>query len=826
MKKLVTLSLFIICLGTCLHAEAYPVFGRDSVKAEFFRDRYISSDLGHYLDNYSDYVVYEAETTGEWNLSERQVFSTSGNSFRSNRFYLNDYRLDSRLMPGSTPFRFDMRRTDYVLDYHAGYLRLSDARTQTAELSLTGNTGGLGGISPGTKELINLFHSSGAERTMDNRPLDMRNHITGAGTLSATILVPYDGVGYAQHVTVDAGQRLFTAFDEKGITALQPSLWWTAQTDGALPLKKNNVLDRLNYVINVAQKQDAFSELLYNANETARLTSVFAAAYGGKDFSDGSVLTAGLTWESGLTRHNDLSFSRNIVDHDGEAFEPWYPDGNTHALSLNAVYRKPLLTWLRLECDASESVLFFRPTTTQWSNEVYYRNIDGVASTPLYTVNWTSRAFAAGLIDNEALLVAEYVPAPWVTIEGRMGLTLDGILLRGKSIVSPDFTASFAADFHPTDWFEGMLSLSHHRMSYTSDEVRYLSSDYISGEMYYPDGTLFGTTGGNCRTPEKGLCARQPSYVVLDIPLVFRFGKSRRHAFSLLSSIRKYYNQWHTSFTDGVDANMFESGGLYYYRDGVKNYTVCTQPRGLMDGKRIGDTPYYMSNVAKYSYTGKKVLFSASWQSYLMAGLSSLGNGPLHNNIGGLSESLANPNTYMVAAENDLPYQGNTRLNQDRSFIARIQLTYNVCDYLSLSMNGKFKDGQPFSTFLVRTYSNGTHTQAAMYNNDDKGINMANGTFGKREDAFFNIDFKATGRWWVKGLPMSLEVMCYNIYDFGTALTEYIFDEANYPTYSSWTAQHASMQSSRTSMSLCIPRGLLFTFRIGLQKDENHSRHP
>ena len=81
---------------------------------------------------------------------------------------------------------------------------------------------------------------------------------------------------------------------------------------------------------------------------------------------------------------------------------------------------------------------------------------------------------------------------------------------------------------------------------------------------------------------------------------------------------------------------------------------------------------------------------------------------------------------------------------------------------------------------------------------------MANNWFGKREDAFFNLELRATGRWWVKDIPMSLEVMCYNIYDFGTALSEYTFD--------------ASFAKGRQTMSMCIPRGLLFTLRIGMEK--------
>ena len=209
----------------------------------------------------------------------------------------------------------------------------------------------------------------------------------------------------------------------------------------------------------------------------------------------------------------------------------------------------------------------------------------------------------------------------------------------------------------------------------------------------------------------------------------------------------------------------------------------------------------------RYTYNGRKWFVQLSWQSYLMSGFSALGNGPLSNNIGILSESTADPRTHQTIVFSDLPYQGTGRLNQDKAYIARLQVTYNACKYFSIGLNGKFKDGQPFTNFEVHTQTDGTKTEATILPYSARGINSANQAFGQRKDAFFNFELRATGRWWVQDIPMSLEVMCYNLYDFGTALTEYTFDRnTDIP--------------SRTTMSICIPRGLLFTLRIGLEKDQ------
>ena len=826
MRRIVLL--ITICLGMQLHAEVFPSFGVDSVGSQFFREWYINGDLGHYLDNYSDYVVYEAETTGEWNLGDQNVFSIAGNSFRQNKYWLNGMRIDNRIQVGSTMLYTNMLRTNFVLDYHEGVIRFSDDALQQPSLTLKGNAGNLGGISPGTCELINLFHSSGEERTMDDRPMEMRNHVIGAGSVEATFAIPAYGQQYYQHAYAHYGWRTQTAFDHTGISGMYASPYYSAQLDGQLPMPKNNVLDQLNYYLVGQGRGDMYSEFLFNRNEVADLQAYTAALYGTKKFANGGTLVAGLSWALSQVEHDTLEFARNLLDQDGEAFDPWYADGNTNEASLSIQYDQQLLPWLRVHAEGYNSFVHFNPTTETWTNDVYMQSIADKSRTPLYTYHWQSSAYSAGLLENEALLVAEYELARGLRLQAHLGVSLDGIVLNDKSVISPNWLAKFALDWKPNWWFQIGLNLSHNRMSYTMNEVQYLSNDYLNGDIRYADGRLLATTGGKYHAVDKGLWAHQPSYAVLDIPIRFTFDKQSRHQFALWSSIRKYYNMWFTDYTDGIDANMFEYKGLYYWREGEKYYTVGTQPLHLMSETLGGRTPYYMSNVAKYSYTGKKWFVSLSWQSYLMAGLSTIGNGPLHNNIGVLAESSANPNAYKVAREGKLPYQGNSRLNQDKSFILRLQVTYNACKYFSVSLNGKFKDGQPFANFIAEPLATNGYTQVAIWNDDAKGINMANKFFGKREDAFFNFDLRMTGRWWIKQIPFQLDVTCYNIYDFGTALTEYVFDKYDHPTYPYWTNDRGmqSMHESRTSMSLCIPRGLLMTLRVGLEADKHHPHTP
>ena len=766
--KIVTISVCILYSVLCTPLLAAVSVGTDTVSSAFFRDWYQTTDLGHYLDNSSPYTVYETETTGEWNLGEQKVFSISGNSFRNNKYRLNGMRIDSRGQVGSTMLHTEMNRTGLVVDYHDGELIFTDDTTQAQTVRLTGNAGGLGGISPGTKQLINLFHSSAEERTLDSRPLENRNHVVGAGTMDATFAIPVNGKQYYQHAYVNYGQRKLATFDQTGITGMKTAEYYTAQLDGEA--------EGLHYFLVAHGRSDYGSEFYYNANEQARLRAYQAGVYGTWRFANEGALVAGVSYELNEWKHDSLSFSRNIIDQDGEGFEPWYADGRLHSVSMSVQYDQPLLPWLRVHAEGYNSLLHFHPTTNAWSNAVYMQAFDAATPTALYTYEWSSEAFTSGILENEALVIAQKEVARGLQLYGHLGVSLDGVVLgKGQSVVTPNWLAKIALEYRPVWWFRFGLSLSHHRMSYTWDDVRYLSKDYMNR--------------GVVHTPEKTLWMHRPSYAVLDLPIYFTFGRSHRHEIAILSSARKYYNQWFTVYADASETD----------------FTVTTQSLDLMSGTAGGRTPYYLSNLIRYTYAGRKWFVQLSWQSYLMSGFSALGNGPLSNTVGMLSESTANANTFDVQADPTLPYRANGRLDQDRAYIARIQVTYNACKYFSIGFNGKFKDGQPFTNFVTRTRTEKGQTVVDVLPADARGINLANKAFGKREDAFFNFELRATGRWWANDIPMSLEVQCYNIYDFGTALTEYTFDE--------------SFTQKRRTMSMCIPRGLLFTFRVGLEKD-------
>ena len=807
-----TSALLLLLLSTLnyqlstLHAEAFPTFGVDSVSSEFFREWYQSGDLRHYLDNYSDYVTYEAETTGEWGLPEQMVFSINGNSYRWNRLYLNGFRIDSRFQSGSTWYQLNMQEQSLFLNQHRGTIDFVTDSLRASKVWLSNNMGGLRGINPSTQWLINLFHQTASQRNQQGNDLSSRDYIKGAFQGEVTYGIPYQGKRLYQHAYANWGQRYINTFDQRGITGQYLAPYYKVQLDGELPLPKNSVIDRLNYYVIYQQRSDLYSEFMFSEQEVATQKTHSAALYGTFRTDDRSTLTTGLSYGLNNVRHNSPVL-RNLVDQDGEGFEPWYADGKHNEINWAVNYRYQIRPWLHLHLDSYNSLMLFKPADYQLRSTTYMQDFNDHMAYAYSTIEWTSSAFAGGLLENQLTLEARHRFNNIVELQGQLAATFDGIILREHSVVSPNYEMMVGLHLTPAKWFTMDVTLGNFRCRYSYEDMLYLSPDYLNGVVSYsPNGVpldVYKTTGGAYHTPAKGL--QQSSYALLDVPFRFNWdGPNTHHEFSLLTSFRLYYNQWTTQFAGSPNDYGYYDEGIYYYDTRQANYQVVNmQNSDLFPDHVLINNPFWLSNVAKYSLQSKHVFFSISWQSYWLTGVSALGNGPLQNNLNALSESTANPNI-LLNQENPGQYRMLGRLDQDRSFIARMQLGWNINDHWSLSVTGKFKDGTPFSSFAYAR----SGSQIALYNVTTKGINLIDNHFGRRKDAFFNFDIHARYRTLIKGVPFAVEATCYNVYDFGTELVEYTFES------------QLTGGLQRRALQLNIPRGVILSLTVGLEKQK------
>lgn len=772
----------------------------DSVSASFFRDFYHQGHLAHWLDALSDHTVYQGLHVGQWDESGQLMFSVDGNSFKWNRYYINGFRVDNRFTPGSTNFVPNMENHNLRIDPHGSILNFEFDTLSNDYAAASFNRGNLGGISPGSADIIHLFHGTGTEDAYDPSTIECRQYVKYQATADAAYTFRTgNGRALRQHVYAVSGQYMLPNYDHNGLLPDEPLYeagHYKVLLDGQLPA--GQWLDDAGYFVNISSKDNYGAEFYFNRAEVAKLNSFSASLYGRRNG-----LTTGLTVSSNKLRHDDLQFSRNIIDQDGESLEPWMSDGTTRELTWAVNYSRQLSPWLKLKADGYNTLLSFNPDQSTFINEVYCQQMLQQEPTPLYSYVWTSNKFAAGLIENRIGAEARQQLSEKLAVSGELALTVDGMLMNGKSKISPNLQATLMLTSRPLRWLEVGLTLAHDRVSYNIDNIRFMSDDYMNADVYFTGSNrLFTTTGGRYHHYAAHLW--QPGYFTLNIPVKLEFG---RHEFVFLQTYKKFHHTWMAQFEGGVDANGFtDADGYYFLNPDQREYIIDYLPKNLMDGNILLNTPFYVSQNSRYTYRGENVLFSFSWQSMMGAGLSTLGNGPVANNVDALSESTANPNTFSTIENPEGKYPGVGRFDQDKAYVCRIYFAHNVNRNFQYGITGRWTDGQPFMYFNTNTVtdSNGD-TQVAIRPYSSRGINPTDGNFGCRESALFNIDLHARLVMTVGQRNVSLNLLCYNIYDFGNVYNEMCFPEG------------ARGHGSRgPNMTLTIPRGIIATLKVDL----------
>ncbi len=810
MKRLIVYCLYSLLLIPCsawaLEVSHTAMDGSDSVPAEYFRKWYHRSDLIYYLEALNDHVIVENTVTGQWWHPDRLSLAVAGLPCTMTAYTIDGMRVDDRFAPGNSVFTPNMQQYDLLINTHNGQLQFTADTAARDYVQFQYNVGqvGNGKPAPGTAAIVNITHRTAMQSADQFKHITARRHLRGAGNIDAAYTFrDKEGNPFRQHLYATFGERRITRENQQGLITEQPyynAFYYKVQADGLFPMKPNRVFTRLGYRLNFSGKQDGGSEYLYNYNEIYDHKNYTAQLFAQRQY-----LTTGLTWSTNTVKHDSLNFRKNILDIDGESFAPWVADGKTHELSWSVNYEQPVLPWLSVHVRSFNSLIFFRPTQNHFSNEVYFRSPIATADTALYRYEWTSRAFTGGILENTIGLNADYTICRQLDLHAHLDFTLDGLLLgHGKSKVSPNFQAGINFDLHPCRWFEMGLNIAYERMPYNSDYLRYFSDDYMNADIYLAGtNTLCATTGGKYHHYKKKL--QQTSYLELHIPIRFIFRTSGgQHEIVLQNAYRKFFNVWHTYYAGGADANgtyqdFPEAKDVFFPNYGESQYEVGTTP-GF--GKNIlFNSPYYFSQLTRYTFTGKRVTVGVSWQSMQAAGYTGLGNGANSNTMGVLSESTANPNTLRAVSNPDGPHQGVGRMDLDKGFVARFYLGYNICKWVQAGLTIKWTDGKPVNSY--RYYYDSASKQMAIMPWTSRGTNPTDGDFGRRHGAIYNIDLHVQGSWTINGVPMRLNVECYNLWDFCHDLAELSFEQD-------------TPQAVRSSIILHVPTGLLITYAIDL----------
>jgi hypothetical protein len=177
-----------------------------------------------------------------------------------------------------------------------------------------------------------------------------------------------------------------------------------------------------------------------------------------------------------------------------------------------------------------------------------------------------------------------------------------------------------------------------------------------------------------------------------------------------------------------------------------------------------------------------KWVCSFSFMAHMGMGDTAFGNGPGSNDIGILSESQANPNSWI---------NGFGRLDGDRGFVAKGYFGFYITKRLFMAMSLKYRDGTPFA--FINTLSK--HDQHILYYKTIKAENEKGVKGGPREDYISDMSIRFNYKFKFLNKDSVLSLTCFNIFDSGGELSEYVFSGG-----------------TRDAVELQIPRSLRLTF--------------
>ena len=811
MKNSIVLGLFWFILSISVYAQE----SEDSIRAnlyneiipsQFFSDIYLHNTLEHFIENLYGLAYNQLETTGDYSRVDPYRFSFTGYSYQWNRYYFRNHRFNDLFNPGASLYKPLLTNTDLELDIVASSVRFSAVNNFRDHLKVQFNTGHFGDRIPAADEILKfiLGHPSAFKSTYI--PIDRRKRTRSNGSVLYQTHFRSKSGALPFTFLADFGERRVTGFNFGGLNKEWKEGHFKLYTQGDFPLKASRLFDRTSYIAGFLSRENLNSEYYYDLIETAEFNQVNVSIWGEKNTK--TQRSTGINFSSKEIKKNFPGFSRNFVDQDGEGLEPWYPSAKINELSLAHWQTIPLADpRFDINIDLFDGLLFHDPTKKQFNNSVYFEDIF-TTFTPLYVTEWESTKFTTGLLENTVGI--KYSPDPlrkflW---QGNFDLTFDGILLDGKSITKPNYQFDLQGEFRLHERHVLKVQTGRRRIPFHFDQVRFISNHYLSGQQFFwrdlnsdrdyqtnEQLGLFKTTGGKYHLLSGDL--KQPSINYLDISWEWNIGK--KWFFYVINQYRSFRNLWTSEF-DQDPANLgtivlSAAEEVFMFNGGqVINYNVVPFKEELMEQAAeaklnfIFDNPFYAGSTMKLFRETKRSYFVTSFSAYMVTGFAPMGNGVLHNTPGILSESLANPNTY-------IDYLG--RFDSDRAFIIRMLWGYKFNFPMRMAFQMLWKDGQPINLFESALSLNATGNQVALWNENVKGINPFTGQFGSRESAYFNFEFRFKYEATLKNHPLNFNLNIYNIFDLGTTLSNFSFSPGPSP-------------AQRFVLDVQIPRGVIF----------------
>ncbi|UCE41661.1 MAG: hypothetical protein JSV17_01330 [Candidatus Aminicenantes bacterium] len=547
-------------------------------------------------------------------------------------------------------------------------------------------------------------------------------------------------------------------FAEKGKLFLLQSKWSKEFTDGMLDITA---------AYNSLFKNRAFAELGRLPQETLdkNKESYFAGINLNKNGYNVRLSYAHEKEELVPTRMN---FQKDLKDNDGEGFFPFERwgsfSGNVFRLSVDKIFslEQFIDTEIGLFAD-------LKHTTITGQEKAFDNNPINVDQSPYLVILWDRandyrnyNAYAkAGTMLQTSLaknfnlyakLLLQYSFLRFVDEENNLSSLAFGFDL-GIEFHNKNLKILLAYERMPYEIREDVnFFLEKQRpwgtYHFWKDENQ--DFQYQTGE----EGEVFGYTGGNYHSVDENIATPFRNRFLLSLSARL----SQKFSLNVKSIIKSISNNYWIKFKD--ENGFYQTVNdreFYFFSEPFTDYSLSNAS--------FEDNPFYLQFLLHLvGKEAQKWYFSFSFMAHLGMGNTAFGNGPGANDFGILDESQANPNTWI---------NGYGRVDGDRAFVGKLFFGFYLTKNLFLSASLKYRDGTPFA-FIGSHYAN---NQWIFYLETIQAENRKGIKGGPREDFLSDVSVKLKYNFQLFDCDMSLFGCVFNVLDFGSELSEYVFSD-------------------------------------------------
>lgn len=768
--------------------------------------QFLSDDYGFFLGSYAEGIYVHQATTSGFSIHDKVLAAFDGVPFQQTQYLLNGFNVTDALLPGTALYDFPLNGYDLQLQPIDATIAF-ERKHLFPQFYFQVQTGHLGGRFPGADGISRFIY--GHKNAFDRKILDF----TERNRAHYNIDMGFDWADkknemqkWTNRFIGTIASRNIADFNFAGVRGAYNNAFWKLQNDFELLHTKSStsVLAKLSY--NDAYFVERGFQERAQAKSHEQVVTVF-----NKRSSARLDLNFGINLHHLYLVAHDRNFSRNVIDQDGEGFEPWYADGSFLQINPNVSgglrFGKNKL--FEFAWQSENQIITHRPKTKNWQHTTYFQT-DSISTTSLALYDFSSESNVVGLFK-------ERVSLRWQQQFGDLSLraavtpTLDALITGENNIVSPNFEVDFELDYNVKRHFFIYAALYRRVMSYNYEQAKFLSHKHLNSDKFYwndinnnlevdegEKGGLQQAIGGKTHFLASNLS--QPHNYGFELALEGRF-KQERIRFGMHGKMILNRKPLHVQYKDGILPNgsyqILQGDSIFILND---NQTVAYEVGNLSktavldkteNDSKFFNQPFYAGVTAHLSYRSKKWLMFTSFTAYMNPGIGgAIGNGPYANSLNLLSESVASPNSL---------YKNYGRLDADRSYIAKLLATFTPSEKFSMAIQVKYIDGQPFNFYKSELVSNANGNDVIVWNNGIKGDNPFTGEFNTRTDGIWNLDVRMRITKQLNKGKLQFNIELSNIVDFGMALKEYNFQPA--------------ISSNRSALDLEIPRGL----RLGIR---------